>query len=176
MTVLLLAAALPVWLVSYATQYWQLLAIGLLLGVVGASFAVGTPYCARFFPQEKRGFAMGFFGAGTTGAALNMFVAPRLIEAYGWTAVPKVYAVVLLATRVATNHKAQFDYDDGLVEAVLARCTEVDTGARAVDHILNGTLLPEIAESVLARMAEGQAIARIKVGAGKDGKFKYSVK
>jgi NNP family nitrate/nitrite transporter-like MFS transporter len=98
MTVLLLAAALPVWLVSYATQYWQLLAIGLLLGVVGASFAVGTPYCARFFPQEKRGFAMGFFGAGTTGAALNMFVAPRLIEAYGWTAVPKVYAVVLLAT------------------------------------------------------------------------------
>jgi NNP family nitrate/nitrite transporter-like MFS transporter len=98
MTVLLLAAALPVWLVSYATQYWQLLAIGLPLGVVGASFAVGTPYCARFFPQEKRGFAMGFFGAGTTGAALNMFVAPRLIEAYGWTAVPKVYAVVLLAT------------------------------------------------------------------------------
>ncbi len=81
-----------------------------------------------------------------------------------------------IAARVATNHKAQFDYDEGLVEAVLARCTEVDTGARAVDHILNGTLLPEIAESVLARMAEGQAIARIKVSAGKDGKFKYSVK
>jgi type VI secretion system protein VasG len=81
-----------------------------------------------------------------------------------------------IATRVATNHKAQFDFDDGLVDAVLARCTEVDTGARAVDHILNGSLLPEIAESVLARMAEGQAIARIKVGAGKDGKFKYSVK
>jgi NNP family nitrate/nitrite transporter-like MFS transporter len=98
MTALLLAAALPVWLVSFATQYWQLLAIGLLLGVVGASFAVGTPYCARFFPQEKRGFAMGFFGAGTTGAALNMFVAPQLIEAYGWTAVPRVYAVVLVAT------------------------------------------------------------------------------
>jgi type VI secretion system protein VasG len=81
-----------------------------------------------------------------------------------------------IADRVATNHKAQFEYDAGLVDAVLARCTEVDTGARAVDHILNGTLLPEIAESVLARMAEGQAIARIKVSAGKDGKFKYSVK
>jgi hypothetical protein len=35
---------------SYATQYGQLLAIGLLLGIVGASFAVGTPYCARLFP------------------------------------------------------------------------------------------------------------------------------
>lgn len=81
-----------------------------------------------------------------------------------------------IAARVATNHKALFDYDDSLVEAVLSRCTEVDTGARAVDHILNGTLLPEIAESVLARMADGQAISRIKVGAGKDGKFKYSVK
>ena len=81
-----------------------------------------------------------------------------------------------IAARVATNHKAQFDYDDGLVDAVLARCTEVDTGARAVDHILNGTLLPEIAETVLARMAEGQAITRIKVSAGKDSKFRHSVK
>ncbi|MGY4830227.1 type VI secretion system ATPase TssH [Sphaerotilaceae bacterium SBD11-9] len=81
-----------------------------------------------------------------------------------------------IAARVAANHKAQFDFDDSLVDAVLARCTEVDTGARAVDHILNGTLLPEVAESVLARMAEGQAITRVKVGAGKDGKFKYSVK
>jgi NNP family nitrate/nitrite transporter-like MFS transporter len=98
MTALLGAAALPVYLASLATQYWQFLAIGLVLGVVGASFAVGTPYCARFFPKERRGFAMGVFGAGTMGAALNMFVAPRLIEAYGWTMVPKVYAVVLLAT------------------------------------------------------------------------------
>jgi NNP family nitrate/nitrite transporter-like MFS transporter len=100
MTVLLLVAAAPVYLVSYATQYWQLLAIGLVLGVVGASFAVGTPYCARFFAPEKRGFAMGFFGAGTIGAALNMFVAPRLIEAYGWPMVPKVYAAALVVTAV----------------------------------------------------------------------------
>jgi NNP family nitrate/nitrite transporter-like MFS transporter len=41
---------------------------------------------------------MGFFGAGTIGAALNMFVAPRLIEAYGWPMVPKVYALALIAT------------------------------------------------------------------------------
>jgi len=100
MTLLLVVASIPVYLASYATQYWQLLAIGLLLGIVGASFAVGMPYCARFFPPEKRGFAMGVFGAGTVGAALNMFVAPRLIESYGWEMVPKVYAVVLLATGI----------------------------------------------------------------------------
>ncbi|RZI81428.1 MAG: type VI secretion system ATPase TssH [Rubrivivax sp.] len=80
-----------------------------------------------------------------------------------------------IARRVAANHQAVLDYDDALMEAVLQRCTEVDTGARAVDHILNGTLLPEIADSVLARMAEGQAISKIKVSAGKDGKFKFKV-
>jgi NNP family nitrate/nitrite transporter-like MFS transporter len=101
MTILLLAAALPVFLVGYATAYWQLLAIGLVLGVVGASFAVGTPYCARFFPPERRGFAMGVFGAGTVGAALNMFVAPRIVEAWGWQTVPKVYAATLAVTGIA---------------------------------------------------------------------------
>ncbi|TFW18584.1 type VI secretion system ATPase TssH [Duganella callida] len=78
--------------------------------------------------------------------------------------------------RIAANHKAEFSYDEALVEAVLARCTEVDSGARNVDNILNGTLLPEIAEAVLARMAEGAAIAKIKVSANKAGQFKYTVK
>jgi NNP family nitrate/nitrite transporter-like MFS transporter len=98
MTTLLLAAAGPVWLVSIATAYWQFLAVGLVLGIVGASFAVGTPYCARFFPQARRGFAMGVFGAGTSGAALNMFVAPWLVQTYGWTMVPRVYAAALVVT------------------------------------------------------------------------------
>ncbi|KGM55058.1 ATPase AAA [Lysobacter arseniciresistens ZS79] len=77
--------------------------------------------------------------------------------------------------RVEANHKAVFEWDDSLVEAVLQRCTEVDSGARNVDHILNGTLLPEIAESVLAKMAEGERVAKIKVSAGKKGDFKYKV-
>ncbi|HEY0488838.1 MAG TPA: type VI secretion system ATPase TssH [Telluria sp.] len=77
--------------------------------------------------------------------------------------------------RVADNHQAEFRFDDSLVEAVLARCTEVDSGARNVDTILNGTLLPEIAGTVLARMAEGRPIAAIKVGASKAGKFKYAI-
>lgn len=59
MFLLLLFCAAPIWLASYATQLWQLLLLGLALGLVGASFAVGTPYVARFFPKERRGFAMG---------------------------------------------------------------------------------------------------------------------
>ncbi|MFC3552428.1 type VI secretion system ATPase TssH [Lysobacter cavernae] len=77
--------------------------------------------------------------------------------------------------RIKANHKAVFEWDESLVEGVLARCTEVDSGARNVDHILNGTLLPEIAESVLARMAEGGAIEKIRIGADKKGAFKYKI-
>jgi type VI secretion system protein VasG len=80
-----------------------------------------------------------------------------------------------IKARVAANHGAQFLYDDALVAAVLARCTEVDSGARNVDTILNGTLLPEIADNVLAAMAAGGGIRAIKVGATKGGKIKYAV-
>jgi type VI secretion system protein VasG len=80
-----------------------------------------------------------------------------------------------IGARVLDNHKATFEYDEALVEAVLKRCTEVDSGARNVDNVLNGTLLPEIADSVLARMAEGGGIARVKVGATRAGKFKYLI-
>ncbi|MGB3486557.1 MAG: nitrate/nitrite transporter [Xanthobacteraceae bacterium] len=100
MLVLLLGCAVPLWVSAYATTLWQFLLLGLALGLVGASFSVGTPYVARFFPKEQRGFAMGVFGAGTVGAALNMFMAPWLIDSYGWQMVPRFYAVVLAVTAV----------------------------------------------------------------------------
>ncbi|TAM82128.1 MAG: NarK/NasA family nitrate transporter [Candidimonas sp.] len=100
MAALLLLAVIPTWLVTYAEKLWQFLLIGLLLGAVGASFAVGTPYVARFFPAARRGLAMGVFGAGTGGAALNLFVAPWLVDHFGWHMVPRIYALALLATAV----------------------------------------------------------------------------
>ena len=81
-----------------------------------------------------------------------------------------------IGQRIHQQHHAEFSYDEALVEAVLARCTEVDSGARNVDHILNGTLLPEIAEAVLEKMAQGAAISKIKVGANRQGWFKYQIK
>ena len=77
--------------------------------------------------------------------------------------------------RIAANHRAQFSWDESLVDAVLARCTEVDSGARNVDHILNGTLLPELAQQVLGRVAQGDRMERIAVRAGEDGEFEYKV-
>ena len=80
-----------------------------------------------------------------------------------------------IAQRVQANHQAVLEYDDALLELVLSRCTEVDTGARAVDHVLNGSLLPEVADAVLARMAEGKVLSKIKVGASKTGQFKFKI-
>ena len=51
MFLLLIVCSVPVWLSSYATTLWQFLLLGLALGLVGASFSVGTPYVARFFPN-----------------------------------------------------------------------------------------------------------------------------
>ncbi len=74
---LMLACVIPIWMMSYATAYWHFLVIGLFVGLAGGSFSVGTPYVARWFPKQRQGFAMGVFGAGNSGAAVNKFVAPR---------------------------------------------------------------------------------------------------
>jgi type VI secretion system protein VasG len=81
-----------------------------------------------------------------------------------------------IRARIADNHRAVFSWDESLVDAVHARCTEVDSGARNVDHILNGTLLPELAQHVLGRIAQGEAIERVDVRALESGEFEYSVR
>ncbi len=98
--VLMLSTVVPIWLISIATEYWHFLVLGLFVGVAGASFSVGIAYVARWFPKKKQGFAMGIFGAGNAGAALTKFVAPALVVAYGWQAVPQVYAVAMLAMAI----------------------------------------------------------------------------
>lgn len=94
--VLMLATVVPIWLIGYATAYWHFLLLALFVGVAGGSFSVGIAYVARWFPKKRQGFAMGIFGAGNSGAALTKFVAPTLVVAYGWQAVPHVYAVAML--------------------------------------------------------------------------------
>lgn len=98
MTILMAFTVPAIWLMSYATVYWHFLVIGLFVGLAGGSFSVGTPYVARWFPKNQQGFAMGVYGAGNSGAAVNKFVAPALVVAFGWTMVPQTYAVIMLAT------------------------------------------------------------------------------
>jgi NNP family nitrate/nitrite transporter-like MFS transporter len=99
--ILMLSTVVPIWFIGEATRYWHFLVLGLFVGLAGGSFSVGIAYCARWFEQKNQGFAMGIFGAGNSGAALTKFVAPTLVVAWGWSMVPKVYAVAMLVTALA---------------------------------------------------------------------------
>ena len=98
--ILMLTTVVPIWLISYATEFWHFLLVGLFVGMAGGSFTVGIAYCARWFPRERQGLAMGIFGAGNTGAAVTKLLAPVIVVGYGWTMVPKVYAVLMLVTAI----------------------------------------------------------------------------
>lgn len=98
--ILMLSTVLPIWLISSATKYWHFLVLSLFVGVAGGSFTVGIAYCARWFPKNRQGLAMGIFGAGNTGSAVTKLVAPLIVVAYGWTAVPHAYAVLMLVTAI----------------------------------------------------------------------------
>jgi len=98
---LLMAATVPaIWLMAYAAEFWHFLLIGLFVGLAGGSFSVGTPYVARWFPKQQQGMAMGVYGAGNSGSAVNKFVAPVILVAFGWSMVPQVYAAIMAGTVV----------------------------------------------------------------------------
>jgi len=71
----------------WADSLGKVFAIGLLLGVAGASFAVALPMASRWYPPKYQGLALGIAGAGNSGTILATFFAPRLAEALGWHAV-----------------------------------------------------------------------------------------
>ncbi|MEJ2643717.1 MAG: type VI secretion system ATPase TssH [Gammaproteobacteria bacterium] len=79
-----------------------------------------------------------------------------------------------VARRVRENYNAPFDYSDALVDSIAQRCTEVESGARNVDHILTRTLLPELSAQFLTRVANGQAIASVRVDVDSNG-FVYDL-
>src|SRR6266853_720298 len=82
-------------------SFGQIIALGVVLGVAGASFAVALPLASRWYPPEYQGVALGIAGAGNSGTALATFFGPRLAEAWGWHAVFGLALVPVLATLLA---------------------------------------------------------------------------
>lgn len=70
-----------------AGAYVEVIGIGLLLGIAGASFAVALPLASRWYPPEHQGLALGIAGAGNSGTIVATLAAPRLAEHLGWHAV-----------------------------------------------------------------------------------------
>ncbi len=81
-----------------------------------------------------------------------------------------------IGQRMRQNHNAGFSYSDDLIECIAGRCREVQSGARNVDHILTRTLLPEISEEILGRMAEGRGLGAVHVAVGEKGEFRYEIR
>ncbi len=80
------------------STYGQMLAVGFLLGIAGASFAVSLPLASRWYPPEQQGIAMGIAGAGNSGTVLATFFAPILAAKYGWHATMGLATIPVLVT------------------------------------------------------------------------------
>ena len=91
---IVLTGLVAAWLLGIH-NYHQVLALGVVLGVAGASFAVALPLASRWYPQEHQGLALGIAGAGNSGTALAALFAPLLAKAYGWQNVIGLAAIPL---------------------------------------------------------------------------------
>ncbi len=81
-------------------SYSQVLVLGVLLGVAGASFAVALPLASRWYPPEHQGLALGIAGAGNSGTALAALFAPGLAKMFGWGNVIGLAAIPLAVALV----------------------------------------------------------------------------
>jgi len=79
-----------------------------------------------------------------------------------------------LAGRLAESNKIKLTYSQQVADQITSRCTEVETGARNIDHIMRGTILPQLSREILARMGEGAMPSEILLGLAEDGSFKIA--
>jgi ATP-dependent Clp protease ATP-binding subunit ClpA len=80
-----------------------------------------------------------------------------------------------LVERVKRNHAAHLQWDAKVAEAIVARCHEVESGARNIDHIITQSLLPELAAEVLAKIAASERFNQITLGVDERAGFRVSL-
>ncbi|MBS4209220.1 nitrate/nitrite transporter [Bacillus sp. FJAT-50079] len=90
-----IALLFPVYYISVANSYIDLLIGGLFLGIGGAVFSVGVTSLPKYYPKEKHGFVNGIYGAGNLGTAISAFGAPFFAAKIGWSATIQLYLVIL---------------------------------------------------------------------------------
>ncbi len=76
-----------------------------------------------------------------------------------------------LARRMDSTHKIKLNYTDAVIDQIAARCTEVETGARNIDYIMSGTIMPRMSQEILARMIESELPSQVNLDIGGDGNF-----
>lgn len=98
------------------TSYAQILGMGLLLGLAGASFAVALPIASRAYPPAHQGLAMGVAASANSGTVLAMFFAPRLSQVVGWHGVFGIMIVPLVLTFILFSLLVRVDGDRSRTE------------------------------------------------------------
>jgi type VI secretion system protein VasG len=78
-----------------------------------------------------------------------------------------------ISKRLMETHRLELAHDEALIDEIVSRCTEVESGARNVDNILTNTLLPEVSRRVLSSMASGQKLSKVRVSLEPTGTFAY---
>jgi len=95
-SILMLAAAIPPIWASTASSFPMLIAAALFLGLAGSSFAVGVGFVSRWYPPQKQGTALGVYGLGNIGQSAVVFFGPVLAATFGWQAIFRGVAVLLV--------------------------------------------------------------------------------
>lgn len=94
-TFMLAYSAAAAVLIGFATSYVALLGAGFLLGGAGASFAVGVPFVAKWYPPKRQGFALGVYGMGNIGTAVAAFSVPFIYGRYGQAAAGFTFGIAI---------------------------------------------------------------------------------
>ena len=79
-----------------------------------------------------------------------------------------------IGQRLQRNNKMAFSYSDEVVKQIAARCTEVETGARNIDFILRGSIMPLMSQEILSRMSDGNQPAGVTLDASPEGDFQVA--
>jgi type VI secretion system protein VasG len=77
-----------------------------------------------------------------------------------------------LKRTLVENNKMTLDYTTAVVDQIASRCTETETGARNIEYILNGNVLPQLSQTILQHMAEGQMPSKVRLDVDDEGAFK----
>ena len=76
-----------------------------------------------------------------------------------------------LARRLKENKGMELTWSQEVIDQIVARCSETETGARNIGYILSGSVLPRLAHSILEHMTDGAMPASVALGVGEDGAF-----
>ena len=124
---IVMAGLATAWL-THVDSFAGVLALGVVLGFAGASFAVALPLASRWYPPQHQGTALGIAGMGNSGTVLAALFAPMLAQRFGWQNVLGLVLIPLALVFVLYLVMAKDAPDRPPVKSLAAYLTPLRTG------------------------------------------------